>query len=298
MGYLYLLCVALMFSFGGTCVKLISPYFPPAYITFFRFSVGVCFLLLLKAVKRQPFRKDFFSAARLVVGWILLGAVAKWVAYLTENYALSRGPSYGNIITQPVQMVFLTLSSVILFREKLPLRKLFCIFLCTAGVLCISWNGRPLEVFFQENIFLTGLFILSGLCAGCHVLAQKMIADRMDIIDSNLSIFALSALLAMVPLIPGAAGGELSGIRPDFGCIAGILMFGFITGIGFYLNARAILLVPFYMVPVIQSTMAIFAILWGVLFFHEKISIYIAGGTVLFILGIIGLQMKQKGENG
>lgn len=298
MGYLYLLCVALMFSFGGTCVKLISPYFPPAYITFFRFSVGVCFLLLLKAVKRQPFRKDFFSAARLVVGWILLGAVAKWVAYLTENYALSRGPSYGNIITQPVQMVFLTLASVILFREKLPLRKLFCIFLCTAGVLCISWNGRPLEVFFQENILLTGLFILSGLCAGCHVLAQKMIADRMDIIDSNLSIFALSALLAMAPLIPGVMVGELSGIRPDFGCIAGILMFGFITGIGFYLNARAILLVPFYMVPVIQSTMAIFAILWGVLFFHEKISVYIAGGTALFILGIIGLQMKQKGKNG
>ena len=32
MGYLYLLCVALMFSFGGTCVKLISPYYAPEFI--------------------------------------------------------------------------------------------------------------------------------------------------------------------------------------------------------------------------------------------------------------------------
>lgn len=132
----------------------------------------------------------------------------------------------------------------------------------------LEWSS--FEVFFQENILLTGLFILSGFCAGCHVLSQKMIADQMDIIDSNLSIFAVSAILAFIPLVPGMTGGDLAGVRPDLGCIAGILIFGFITGIGFYLNARAILLVPFYMVPVIQSTMAIFAILWGVLFFHEK----------------------------
>ncbi len=292
MGYLYLLCVAIMFSFGGTCVRLISPHFGPAYITFFRFAVGVCFLLLLKAVKRQSWQKNFFSAVRLASGWILFGAAAKWVAYLTENYALSHGPSYGNIVTQPAQTVFLTLSSVLLFKEKLPPRKLLCILFCMAGVLCISWNGRPLYVFFQENVLLTGLFILSGFCAGCHVLSQKMIADQMDIIDSNLSIFAVSAVLSALPLIPDAAGGGLIGVRPDLGCVAGILVFGFITGIGFYLNARAILLVPFYMVPIIQSTMAIFAILWGVLFFHEKISIYIIGGTVMFITGLIGLQLK------
>lgn len=292
MGYLYLLCVALMFSFGGTCVKLVSPYFSPAYITLFRFVVGVCFLLLLKVLKRQPFRRNFFSNVRLVMGWILFGAVVKWAAYLTENYALSHGPSYGNIVTQPVQIVFLTLASVFLFKEKLSPRKVLCIFLCVAGVLLISWNGRPLEVFFQENILLTGLFVLSGFCAGCHVLSQKMIADRMDIIDSNLSIFAGSAVLASLPLLPGMAGGELANVRPDLGCIAGILMFGFITGIGFYLNARAILLVPFYMAPILQSTMVIFAILWGILFFHEKISLYIVTGTVMFMIGLIGIQLN------
>lgn len=294
MGYVYLLCVAMMFSFGGTCVKLISPYFGPGYITFFRFLFGVLWLLGLKLVLRQSFPKHPWAVMRLVGGWILMGAVGKWLAYLTENYALSHGPSYGNIVTQPAQTIFLTLSSVFLFKEKLPARKIACIILCMCGVLCISWNGRSLSSFFQENVLLTGLFIFSGMCAGCHVLSQKMIADRMDIIDSNLAIFAVSGILAGIPLIPSAASGQLAGVHPAVSCILAILAFGFITGIGFYLNAKAIPLVPFYMVPVVQSTMAIFAILWGMLFFHEKITIYIIGGTAMFILGLIGLQMKGE----
>ena len=59
MGYLYLLCVALMFSFGGTCVKLIKPYFGPSYITCFRFLVGVVFLLLLNA---RNFQITFYKS--------------------------------------------------------------------------------------------------------------------------------------------------------------------------------------------------------------------------------------------
>ncbi|MDO4268463.1 MAG: DMT family transporter [Eubacteriales bacterium] len=294
MGYLYLFCVALMFSFGGTCVKLISPYFSASFITFFRFFVGVMWLLLLKLTLRQHFRRDFKKALFTLGGWILFGAAAKWMAYLTENYALSRGVSYGNIVTQPAQTIFLTVTSVFLFKEKLPPRKIFCILLCICGVLCISLNGRSLEVFFQEHVVLTGLFVLSGMCAGAHVLSQKMIADRMDIIDSNLSIFAVSALLSAIPLAGPVSTGALAGLRPDLPCILAILAFGFITGMGFYLNARAIPLVPFYMVPVIQSTMAVFSITWGVLFFHERITPYIIGGTLMFMTGLIGLQIKAR----
>lgn len=293
MGYLYLFCVALMFSFGGTCVKLIKPYFTSEYITFFRFAVGVCFLLLLKCLRGRGSRSGQGMFPRQLAGWIVFGAVGKWLAYLTENYALSHGPSYGNIITQPAQTVFLTLVSVLLFKEKLSFRRLCCILLCMAGVLSISWNGRSLDAFFHENALLTLLFLISGICAGAHVLAQKMIADRMDIIDSNLSIFSISAGLAVLPLIPETAGGALAGVRPDLPCLLAILLFGFITGIGFYLNAKAIPLVPFYMVPVIQSTMVVFAILWGVLFFHEPLTPYLAVGALLFLTGLIGLQLAN-----
>lgn len=291
MGYIYLLCVALMFSFGGTCVKLISPYFSAEYISFFRFFFGVFFLLLLKLIRRQAFRSDFRLVLREMFRWLIFGAVAKWLAYLTENYAISHGVSYGNIVTQPAQAIFITLASVFLYKEKLPFRKVLCILLCLGGVLCISWNGRPLSVFLQENLFLTLLFVFSGVAAGCHVLAQKMVADKMDIIDSNLTMFSIAALFAFCPLVPRTASGAISGVHPNLACCIAILCFGFITGIGFYLNAKAIPLVPLYMVPILQSTMVLFAILWGVLFFHEQITGYIIGGTVAFLFGLITLQL-------
>ncbi|MCI8960188.1 MAG: DMT family transporter [Lachnospiraceae bacterium] len=293
MGYFYLLCVAVMFSFGGTCVKLIKPYFGPGYITFFRFVIGIGFLLLLRCFRRQDIRNGPRTGpwGKTLAGWILLGAVAKWLAYLTENFALAQGPSYGNIVVQPAQTVSLTLFSVFFLKEKLSRRKLFFIFLCVSGVLLISWNGRSLDSFFQENALLTVLFLCTGLFAATHILAQKMVADRMNIIDSNLTIFAVSGALAAVPLVPGTLAGSLAGVQPDLPCILALLFFGFITGIGFYLNAKAIPLVPFYMVGTIQSMMVIFAIMWGVVFLHETVTLYVIGGTVVFMAGLIGLQI-------
>ncbi len=294
MGYLYLLTVAILFSFGGTCAKLVGRYFSSEYISCFRFLVGVGFLVLLKLIKRQRFPKDFKQQLKTCGGWILFGAVTKWLAYLAENYGLTHGLSYGNIVTQPAQTIFITLAGVVLFREKLGLKRIFFILLCMIGVLCISWNGRSLDAFLGDNVLLLGLFVLSGIFAGCHVLAQKMIGDKMDIVDSNLSIFVVAGTLSVLSLSPDIASGSLAGIRPDLGCIFGILFFGFNTGIGFYLNAKAIPLVPFYMVPVIQSMMAIFAIIWGVLFFHEPVSAYIIGGTLTFLVGLIGLQLTKN----
>lgn len=293
MGYLYLLCVALLFSFGGTCAKLIGRYFTSEYISCFRFLVGVFFLFLLKALKRQRFSKDFWAQFRANSVWIFLGAISKWLSYLAENYGLTHGPSYGNIVTHPAQTIFITLTSVFLFREKLGMKRILCIILCMLGVLCISWNGRPLDAFLSDNVLLLGLFMLTGIFAGSHVLAQKMIGDKMDIVDSNLAIFAVSGIFSSAYLIPDIASGGLTGVTPDLACILAIICFGFITGIGFYLNAKAIPLVPFYMVPVIQSTMTVFSITWGVLFFHEPISIYIIGGSAAFLIGIIGLQLTK-----
>lgn len=296
MGYLYLICVAVMFSFGGTCVKLISPYFTAEYISFFRFFFGVFFLFLLKLIKRQPFRSDFLLVAKTMYKWLLFGAIAKWLAYLTENYALSHGLSYGGIVAQPAQAIFITLMSVFLYKDKLSFKKILCIVFCIAGVLCISWNGRPLSVFLHDNLYLTLLFVFSGTVAGCHVLAQKIVSDKMDIIDSNLAMFSLSAIFAVSPLIPETVSGAIAGVRPNLACCIAILCFGFITGIGFYLNAKAIPLVPFYMVPILQSTMSIFAIIWGVLFFHEPVTLYVIGGTIVFLFGLISLQLLNASE--
>lgn len=293
MGSVYLLLVAFFFSFGGTCAKLVQPFFTSEYITFFRFFFGVLFLLGLKVIKRQRLRPDFPQALRACGGWLVFGAASKAMAYWTENYALTHGVSYGNILTQPAQLVFITLISTLIFKDKISKKRGAFLVLCVLGVMTVSWNGRSLSDYVSGNLLLTCLFLVSGMFAGCHVLAQKQVASRMDILDSNLTMFIISAVLTFFPTIPSTASGALVGVRPDLLCVFGILLFGFNTGIGFYLNAKAIPLVPFYMVPILQSAMAIFAIIWGVLFFHEQLTVYLVVGTLMFIGGIIGVQLAD-----
>lgn len=184
--------------------------------------------------------------------------------------------------------------SALVYKERLTRRKALFVLPCVVGVLLVSWNGRPLGELLQGGLLLTGLFLLSGVCAGCHVLAQKQVADSMDILDSNLTMFSISAVIALLPTLPPTLSGALSGVRPSAACMLALAFFGFITGIGFYLNAKAIPLVPFYMVPILQSAMAIFAILWGVLFFGEPVTVYVALGTLLFLTGIVGVQLADR----
>lgn len=288
MGYLYLMLVALFFSFGGTSVKLIRPYFNPYMITFLRFFVGVMWLLGLKAVRRQRFRADFWRQFRAHGGWLVFGAAAKLLSYITENIALSVGVSYGNILTQPAQMILMTVLGVVALHEGMSGGKWAGMALCILGILLISWNGQPLGALLGDHLTLPLLYIASGFFNGLLVFAQKKAAPHFDILDSNLFMFSLAAALGFV--FPAARGTVLPVAPPDFPCIAAVIWFGFVTGIGYYLNAKAIPLVPFRMVALLQSTMVFFAIAWGILFFREPVSVWIIGGTVLFVAGIVMIQ--------
>ena len=294
MGYLYLLFVALLFSFGGTCVKLIRPFFTPSMITFMRFFVGVGWLIGLKGVRRQRFRADFPQKLKRKWGWLIFGAASKFLAYTTENIALSVGVSYGNILTQPVQIILLTVLGVTVLRESMNAMKWTGITCCVIGILLISWNGMPLDTMLGGNMTLTLLYVASGICAGLFVFAQKKVAYDFDILDSNLFMFSAAAVMAF--LVPLGQGNVLPASLPALSCVGAILLFGFITGIGFYINARAIPLVPFQIVGPLQSTMVFFSLAWGMLFFHEPVSGWIIAGTLLFVAGIAAMQTKKIGK--
>ena len=292
MGYFYLVLVALFFSFGGTSVRLIRPYFNASMITFMRFSVGVLWLLCLKAVCKKRFRPDFRASFKAHWKWLAIGSIAKFLAYAAENAALSIGVSYGNILTQPAQMILLTILGVTVLHEKMNALKWTGIGCCVLGILLISWNGMPLDTLFGSDLILTLLYVFAGACAGLFIFAQKKVADDFDILDSNLCMFIASSFMAF--LVPLSQGTVMPSSVPDIPCVLAIIWFGFVTGIGFYLNAKAIPLVPFQMVAPLQSLMVFFALAWGILFFHEPVSVWIVSGAVIFVVGIVIMQHRSK----
>jgi len=290
MGYVLQMMVALFFSTGGTSVRLIRPYFSPSMITFMRFFVGVGWLLLLKAILRKPFRADFRSALRARWKWLIFGAVSKFLSYICENTALSIGVSYGNILVQPVQMILLTVLGVVALHEAMSRRKWIGVALCAGGILLISWNGLSLDAFLGGNLTLSLLYVAAGIFAGLFIFAQKKVAADFDILDSNLFMFAAAAALSF--LVPVAQGNILPASAPNLPCVLAVLWFGFVTGIGFYLNAKSVALIPFQMVAVLQSTMVFFSLAWGILLFHETVTGWIIGGTLMFVLGILLMQLR------
>lgn len=92
---------------------------------------------------------------------ILGGAACKTLNFLTENYGVSLGYSYGNMVIWPMQTVFTLLFSLFLLREKASARQWLGTGMCILGVAVIAWNGRPVSGMFGEGIGATALFVLS-----------------------------------------------------------------------------------------------------------------------------------------
>ncbi len=281
MGYIYLFFVSVVFSFGGTLVKTASVMVNSTYISFMRFFVGAVFLLLFLTLRKNKIQLRFY--------WpVFLGAACKCLNYITENYCLENGFSFGNILVRPVQCVAALALSYFIFSEKASPRKIAGVFLCCAGVVIISLNGQPLSAFGGENLLFTILYILSGIGASGFTFAQKLLINRMDSANMNLSMFTVAAVITALP-IP-VTGEIYTGFQlPAF---LALVAFGLVSGVCFLLVAEAIKTVPLFMVELIQSITVPLSLLWGILFYNEPVTSWIIGGTVVFLIGMLAVNLK------
>ena len=282
MGYLLVLLVAVLWSLTGTLVKATGGIFPPEIITFSRFFFGVLVLIPIVLLSRQKPSREIFKNK-----WIYIGAAGKCLNYFAENYGLSQGFSYGNIIVFPVQSILLILVSALILKEQIKAHHWVAIALCILGVGIISYNGLPLSVFFGPNFRLTLIFILSAIGAGFFLISQKMLLDQYTSGSMNLVMFSLGALIA---LPPAAAGIPRIGVL-SLGPILALIATGVSTGVSFLLSAKAMQKIPFFWLSILQNSSVLFSLLWASLFFQEPITRYIFIGVVLFLCGMVVLNL-------
>ncbi|MFC5451299.1 DMT family transporter [Paenibacillus aestuarii] len=278
MGYLLLVLATIAWSFVGVLVKTASTMVDSSIITFSRFFFGVVFLGIFLLIK------DGRVQLRSGLKWIWIGAVGKSVNYIFENIAITIGYSYGNILVQPIQTVTLLLASAYLFKEKVTLRGWFAASLCMIGVIVIGWNGVSLHTLMQGSGLTTLLFTLAGIGAAVHVLSQRSLARTMDSGNMNFSVFLWSTMLVSLP-IPFQSQG-FSGTVSVWAWAALILL-GVITGLSFFWFAEAMRRVSFVVVAIVGNCSVLFSIVWSYLFYHEPITWYVLGGTLVFIAGFL-----------
>jgi len=283
-GMLYLIIATLSWSLVGVLVKTAALQFDAYTITFARFSIGVLALAAILVLSRKSLRPAAVNR------WIWIGAAGKCVNYLLENVGVSIGYAYGNILVQPTQTIVLLLISVMIFKEKLTLKSAVSAAIVLIGVVLISWNGRPLGELFGEQGWISLLFIISGIGAGLHLLAQKMLLDAMDDVSMNYSMFFWASLITMMPL-PFEAGWS-----PAFvpGAWAAALALGLITGISFLLSSKAMRTVKFSVAVIVSNLAVLFTIMWAEIFYREPITNFIITGTVIVVFGMTLLNWPSR----
>ncbi|MFC4776224.1 DMT family transporter [Paenibacillus sp. GCM10023252] len=284
MGYILLLLATLAWSFVGILVKTASTMVDSTIITFARFALGIVFLGAFLLIKD---RKISLQAS---MKWIWIGALGKCCNYFFENTALQIGYSYGIILNYPIQTVVLLILSIFLFKEHVSGKAWTAAALCIIGVLFISWNGQT-EGIMSGNALTTLLYACSAIGAAVHILSQKMLIQSMDNGNMNFSVFFWCSILMAIP-IPW----QSEGITGEVTAIAwgALLTLGLITGLSFYLFSEAIRRVPFSAAVIISNSMVIFTIIWAYLFYNEPITPYIIAGTVIFLAGLLLLNLPTR----
>jgi drug/metabolite transporter (DMT)-like permease len=283
MGYVLLLLATLAWSFVGVLVKSVSTMVDNSWITFSRFFFGVVFLGIYILIKDKRLRMRFS------LRWVWLGAAGKSVNYIFENMAITIGYAYGNILVQPVQTVALLAASGLLFKERVTAKGWTAAALCVVGVIVIGWNGHPLDELLAGSGLTTMLFTFAGIGAAIHVLSQRQLVKSMDSGNMNLSVFLISTFLVAGP-IPFGTHGATEPINAWGWTV--LILLGIITGLSFLWFAEAIKRVSFTAVAVVGNSSVLFSILWSYLFFHEPITGYVIGGTVIFLAGFLVLNMR------
>ena len=284
MSYLILTFAAVMVSFVGTLVKLASPMVPASALTLSRFFFGVIFLLIICLITRH--KPKLFYRSR----WIWAAVVFKCMNYFCENAALHNGSSYGNIIVFPIQAVAFCFFALIFFKEKIGPRKILATAFCIIGILTVSMNGASLSEFFGTSFRTLILFIFAAIGAAGFVLSQKMLIDRVDAKDMNISVFLVCSLISLVPVF--LERNEFHEFRlSSFLALVGL---GGITGIAFLLIAMSLKRMSLVVSGMIQSSSTLFALLWAILFWHEAVTGWIVLGTVIFLCGLALINIAPK----
>lgn len=280
MAYLGLFAATLMWSLVGLLIKWSALMVNSHVISFARFVFGVVFLLAFMALQKIPIRLN------LIHPLIWFGVIGKAVNYAFENFGVSLGNSYANIIVLPVQTISLFLFAVLILRESLTFLKTAAAVSTLAGVILIQWAGDAINA----HGFVTFLMVVSGIGAAAHVISQKELIGKMDAGNLNLSVFLLASLVTAVPL-PFA--GEITGPF-RLSAMVSLVVLGLITGLSFYLFAIALKKLPMIPIAIISNLNILFMLLWSRLFFHDAVAPHVVVGAVLCLVGIVSVSLPAR----
>ena len=277
MGVLLVLICTIMWSFVAILVKMASVMVDSFTISFIRFFLGVIFLFLIVWIRHGKVRIDWKEK------WIWYGALGKASSYIFENLGISIGFAFEQVIMNPLTMICMMFTSIFIFKERFTIFHAVAGFLCISGILLLKLNGLSFEQFLHSNWLIVCLFAIASIGSCVHLMSQKILIDKMNSENMNLSVFFWASFMTFAPL--PFTFEPVSDFSNGW-AIFSLMVLGFVTAFSFYLYGIGAKKISFLTTSLLLNFSVLFTLLWSFLFFNEPITLYTILGSLLFIGGI------------
>jgi len=279
--------ISSMVIFGtiGLFVRYIP--LPSSVIACVRGFIGMLFLLLVMAIRRKKLdlasiRKNglvlFFSGIALGANWILLFQAYRYTTVATATLCYYLAP-----------MIILLVSPLVL-RERLTLRKLVCVVVALAGMVCIS---GVLDSGIPSPGELTG--ILLGLGAAALYATVVLLNKKTTGIPSNdrtIVQLGISAIVVFpyILLTEDVASLQFSPLTITLLLVVAVIH----TGIAYALYFSSLKTLPAQTAAIFSYIDPIVAILLSALLLKEHMGLSGVIGAVLILGSALISELPEK----
>ena len=274
---IYLLALVLLAAIWGSSflfMQVAVVEFGPFALNLIR--VGLAALILLPICLKKDFRRVFKKHWKI---FMLLGASNYAIPFTFLSYTsltLNSGTTSLINATTPIATAII---GVLFFTQKITFGQLVGLFLGFFGIYIISYNALELDFNQALSAIIAGLIATSGY--GLTINYSKKHLQAVSAINLTAGGLFFGAIYLVLPglvywpaQIP-SLGSWLSALLLATLCtvIALILFFQIIKKIGGLTSSCVTFLIP------------VFAILWGMLFLNEAITVNLIVGVLVIALG-------------
>ena len=183
----WMLVSCLMFATVMACIRYFLSGLPPEQTVFLRYLIGVGLLVPL-VLKRLPELMVTPHKGKFVLRFLLHG-----LGVYTWFYAVLRLPLADVNALLNLGPIYATLGAVLLFGERLRLRRIMAILVSFVGALVVIKPG-----FAEFNLGIMAILATAPLFAFSDLIAKELKAHH----DDNLIIFSLSLGISALLLVP------------------------------------------------------------------------------------------------
>lgn len=283
--------LATAFVIWGT-VGVFVKYIPlnSGLVALDRSFVGLMFLVIAKLCTKSKFdfsaiKENFLvlciNGALLGFNWILLFESYNFTSVAISTICYNIGP------------IFVMLFSPIVFREKLSVVKLICVFSALFGIVCVS------GVFQQSKVSYKDLFgILLGLLAASLYAVTVMINKKIEKVnpaDKAITQFASSTIVMLIYSLFVTQKEELVF---SFSTVLLLIVVGVLhTGVAYTVYFKSLKHVTSQSVAVFAYIDPVVAVILSALVLKEELSFFVITGAIIIIVSALVGELydnKQK----